>query len=103
MTLPALPTGPAATLPVGSSHADPCVRLAIFGRVPFFFYVLHLYVIHLLAILLELIVTGSSKLVGFDLWVVYAVWLVVVAALYPVCRWFAGVKARRSDAWLGYL
>jgi len=30
------------------------------------------------------------------------VWLVVVLALYPVCRWFAGVRQRRSDPWLGY-
>jgi len=31
------------------------------------------------------------------------VWLIVVGSLYPVCRWFAGVKARRRDAWLSYL
>jgi hypothetical protein len=35
--------------------------------------------------------------------VVYAVTAAVVAALYPVCRWFAGVKRRRRDPWLGYL
>ena len=34
---------------------------------------------------------------------VYAVWLVVVVALYPLCNWFAGVKKRRSDWWLSYL
>jgi hypothetical protein len=40
---------------------------------------------------------------GFDLWVVYAVWVAVVAMLYPVCRWFAGLKQRRRDWWLSYL
>jgi hypothetical protein len=40
---------------------------------------------------------------GYDLWVVYLVWAAIVAGLYPVCRWFAGVKARRRDWWLSYL
>ena len=29
---------------------------------------------------------------GYDLWVVYLVWAAVVLALYPVCRWYAGLK-----------
>jgi hypothetical protein len=33
----------------------------------------------------------------------YLVWIAVAAAMYPLCRWFAGVKARRTDWWLGYL
>jgi hypothetical protein len=40
---------------------------------------------------------------GYDLPVAYLVWAAIVLALYPVCRWFAGVKARRHDWWLGYL
>jgi hypothetical protein len=67
-----------------------------------FFYVLHLYVIHGLAVLAS-VATGSAVARSFDLWVVYVVWGIVVASLYPVCRWFAGVKARRRDAWLSYL
>lgn len=35
--------------------------------------------------------------------VVYVVWVVVVLALYPLCRWYAALKARRSDPWLSYL
>jgi len=40
---------------------------------------------------------------GWDLWVAYAVWMTIVVALYPLCRWFAGVKERRRDWWLSYL
>jgi hypothetical protein len=38
-----------------------------------------------------------------DLWVVYLVWMGVVLALYPACRWFADLKRRRSERWLSYL
>jgi len=40
---------------------------------------------------------------GYDLWVVYAVWIVVILLLYPLCRWFAELKQRRRDWWLSYL
>jgi hypothetical protein len=40
---------------------------------------------------------------GFSLSWVWLVWVLVVAALYPVCRWFANLKQRRSDTWLSYL
>jgi hypothetical protein len=33
----------------------------------------------------------------------YLFWIGVVVVLYPMCKWFAGVRARRSDAWLSYL
>lgn len=39
---------------------------------------------------------------GYDLWVVYLVWAAIVASLYPVCRWFADVKARKRSALLSY-
>jgi hypothetical protein len=40
---------------------------------------------------------------GYSLLVVYLVWAAVVLAMYPLCRWFAALKRRRSDAWLSYL
>jgi hypothetical protein len=40
---------------------------------------------------------------GDGLPAVYAIWVAVVLALFPVCRWYAGLKARRRDAWLSYL
>jgi uncharacterized membrane protein len=86
----------------------------IFGRVPLFYYILHLYLIHTLAVVFAFIKYGSGiqdafssgrppKDYGYNLPVVYLVWIGVVAALYPVCRWFANVKRRRKDAWLSYI
>lgn len=85
-----------------------------FGRVPFVFYVAHLYLIHALAVALGT-AQGFAPGQFFKLFVffpqgygvplagVYAIWIGVVALLYPLCRWMAGVKARRRDWWLSYL
>lgn len=79
--------------------------LVVFGRVPLFYYVVHLYVLRTLAAaafsatghtLAELDAApslGAPPGYGFELGVVYAVWIAVVAGLYPACRWFADVKA----------
>ena len=93
----------------------------IFGRVPLFFFVVHFYLAHLAMLLLASIqyrtatfmfqpepsVGGSPQSFppgfGYELWVVYAVWVVVILICYPACRWFADIKARRRDWWLSYL
>jgi hypothetical protein len=46
---------------------------------------------------------GKPAAGGFGLVGVYATWLLAVAALYPLCRWFTDVKQRRRDWWLSYL
>jgi len=85
-----------------------------FGRVPFFFYVVHLYVIHVSAVLIGIalgywatdicvIFYYYPKDFGISLPAVYLLWVVIVAVLYLPCRWFAGLKARRHDWWLSYL
>jgi uncharacterized membrane protein len=91
-----------------------------FGRVPLFYYLLHVPLMHLIAVVFAYVKYGHAEWFflnwpppgqlqlepqgyGYDLWVVYAVWLGVVVALYPLCRWFAAVKSRRRDAWLSYL
>jgi len=91
-----------------------------FGTVPFFYFMLHLPLIHLLAVAFcavryhEVHWMFESPTLdrypftrppgwGYALPVVYALWIGLVAALYPVCRWFADVKRRSSDWWLGYL
>ena len=93
--------------------------LAVFGRVPFFFYALHIPLIHAVALIVAQLRTPESTWWLFtnhpmgnppppdgytwSLPLLYAVWAGVVALLYVACRWFAAVKARRRDWWLGYL
>jgi hypothetical protein len=85
-----------------------------FGRVPFLFYVAHLYLVHALAVAAG-VAQGypAAELrnaflflpegYGFGLPVIYLVWLGVVAALYPLCRRYAALKARSRAWWLSYL
>ena len=92
----------------------------VLGKVPMFYYLLHFPLIHLLAVAVCYARYGQAHWMfesptiaqfpvttppgwGFSLPVVYLIWVSVVLALYPLCRWFAGLKQRRSDAWLSYL
>ena len=92
----------------------------LFGRVPLFYFLLHLPLIHLLAVGVCFMRYGTAHWMfesptldrfpvtrppgwGYSLPIVYAIWIGVVVALYPLCVLFAGVKARRQDAWLAYL
>jgi uncharacterized membrane protein len=88
--------------------------LQTFGRVPLFFYVLHIALAHLAAGLVAMYMGyGNSVLNNFffnfpETWgvslpAVYLAWLFVVISLYPACRWFADVKRRRREWWLSYL
>jgi uncharacterized membrane protein len=86
--------------------------LAIFGRVPLFFYVAHLYLLRVVAIPLAIARFGKSAILPppghagspeFPLWAGYLAWLVALALLYPVCRWFARKKAESRSPWLSYL
>ena len=86
-----------------------------FGRVPFFFYVVHVAFIHALAVGFAWITVGdigwtfgaflSQKPASYGLGLpgVYVVWLCVLAALYPLCRAFAALKRRRREWWWSYL
>jgi len=88
--------------------------LVTLGRAPLAFYVAHLYLIHGLTIVLG-VVQGfpASQFFthyrffphgfGVGLPGVYLIWIAVVVILYPLCRWVAGVKARRQDWWLSYV
>jgi len=91
--------------------------LVVFGRVPLFYYVLHLYLIHILAILVALafhqpILHGSviadfaTKPAGYGhgLPFIYAMWILAVAILYLPCLWFMEFRSRHRDwTWLSYL
>jgi len=94
--------------------------LNTFGAVPFFFYVLHIYLVHLLAMaanaafgrdisgFFNYLVNGfiapeKVAQLGFPLPGVYLAWIAVLAILYPACRYWQQLKARRRDWWLSYL
>jgi uncharacterized membrane protein len=89
--------------------------IATFGRVPFFYYVVHIFLLHALAIVFAWATIGDigwlfgplaghkPTTYGLPLAGIYAVWLAVVVALYPLCRWFAGIKRRRTAWWWSYL
>ena len=94
--------------------------MVTFGRVPLFFYMAHILLIHVVATLAaiatgyrltDMILSGgvndapALKGYGFSLSTVYLVWLGVVLALYPCCRWFAAYKTshQASRWWLSYL
>ena len=91
-----------------------------YGKVPMFYYVLHIVLIHLLAVVACLVRYGSAHWMfesptldrypvtqppGWPapLPGVWLIWVTVVVLLSPLCRWFAGVKRRRTDWWLSYL
>jgi uncharacterized membrane protein len=108
--------GPAAILCASADRVPDAVRrpLIVFGRAPFAFYVAHLYLTHALAVAFGVIQGFDARGFltygfffpegyGVGLPGTYAVWLLVIATLYPLCRWVAAVKSRRQDWWLSYL
>lgn len=80
--------------------------LTTIGKVPMFYYVVHLYLIHTIAFLTERASNISPfQLAGrFHLWTVYIIWLGVVSVLYFPCRWYGKYKATNPEKWwLSYL
>jgi hypothetical protein len=96
--------------------------LVVFGRVPLFYFLLHIPLVHALAVLLAGIRYGDPAFLlthrlptlvgrspgfpadyGYDLLTTYLIWILIVAVMYFPCRWFADLKSRRRDAWLSYL
>jgi uncharacterized membrane protein len=95
-------------------------KVAVFGRVPFFYYVVHLYLIHLCAMIgasiagyhwSDLVLSDRVNRVaelkgyGFNLLTVYIIWVIVVVLLYPCCKWFDRYKRTHqfTKRWLTYL
>lgn len=114
-----------ALIPLLENARGPIARTAIvrsivmFGRVPFFFYVLHIPLIHAMALVVSKIRLGfvspwlfTNHPMGnpeppdgyiWSLPLLYLVWALAIVLLYFACRWFADVKTKRNDAWLKYL
>jgi len=100
--------GPALMLLASFEHARGAFArlLATFGQVPFFYYVVHIYLIHGLAVATTFDMTGaltSAPMIGFSIPGVYFVWLLVLLLLYPICRWFAALKESGRGWWWSYL
>ena len=91
--------------------------LRVYGRTPLFFYLIHLYLIHLLAVVVAMFDNGPVSALlgsvwspdlptdyGYGLPVVYLLWMLVLLMLYPICRGFEALKAAKPHwSWLGYL
>lgn len=95
-------------------------QLAVFGRVAFFYYILHIYVIHFLSLVafflrghefseatntathhpFYFVVPGE----GYNLALVYLIWVLVIISLYPLCKWYNAYKTLHKEKWwLSYL
>jgi uncharacterized membrane protein len=87
---------------------------SVFGRVPFFYYIVHIYVIHFFALLMaeftgfgwqKMILTEwvteteSLKGYGLDLWIVYLIWVGIIILLYPLCKRFGTYKMNHKEKW----
>jgi uncharacterized membrane protein len=93
--------------------------VSVYGRVPFFYFLAHLFVIHLFSAVTYFMrghsfaqgagnPTAFVKFIqpgeGIQLRYVYLVWLVIVIALYPVCKWYDRYKTdHKEKKWLSYL
>jgi uncharacterized membrane protein len=95
--------------------------VVVIGRVPLFFFLVHFLLAHALAVPFALMKYGRAEFLahpmpsmggsaelyppgfGYSLATVYGVWILVVLLTYPLCAWFARMKERRRDWWLGYL
>lgn len=113
--------GPAiASIPMLESASGPAARVVnVFGRVPFFYYMLHIPLIHALALVVSKLRFGSVNTwlftnhpmgnprppagYAWNLWLLYLVWAIAIVLLYFPCRRFAELKARRTEWWLRYL
>jgi uncharacterized membrane protein len=91
----------------------------VFGKVPLFFYILHLYMIHAFALLLLVyegrdwhqyilsargIMSGRLSDFGLSLGAVYIVWILVILLLYPICKWYQNYRTTNNSSkwWLSY-
>jgi hypothetical protein len=117
--------GPSLLLLAYFDAREPGARnpLVIIGRVPFFYYVTHFWLLHFIAAVMAYLRYGSSSLrflfmplpsmggprdlfppdFGYPLWVTYVVWAAVVVSIYPLCRKAAALKSRTRGSWASYL
>ncbi len=94
-------------------------KVVVFGRVPMFYYLLHIYLIHIMAVIAatisgfkwsDMVLTGwvsmnaQLKGFGYSLAFVYVLWILIIVGVYPLCKWYDNYKqANRSKWWLSYI
>jgi len=91
--------------------------VSVYGRVPFFYFVVHFFILHTIVMICYLLRgntfaetmtdQGIAKFVkggeGFSLTIVYMIWLLVVIAMYPLCKWYDNYKTNHKEKkWLSY-
>ncbi|HEY6083560.1 MAG TPA: heparan-alpha-glucosaminide N-acetyltransferase domain-containing protein [Chitinophagaceae bacterium] len=89
--------------------------LVIYGRVPFFYFIIHFFLVHLLLVIAFFLSGYGIKDIasppfyfhppqlGYPLGIVYIIWILVVVLMYPICRWYAQYKRTHTQWWLSYL
>lgn len=94
--------------------------ISVYGRVPFFYFIVHFYLLHIIAVICYLsrghsLAEGMQGLPGLpfkfvqpgegsNLWVVYGIWMAIVIAMYPLCKWYDKYKTNHKEKWwLSYL
>ncbi len=93
--------------------------IRVYGKVPFFYYILHFYILHTLCMILfiarghtfsegiestagipfRFLIAGE----GYSIGIVYLIWILMVIGLYPLCKWFSDMKRKHRHWWLSYL
>jgi hypothetical protein len=93
--------------------------LIVYGRVPMFFYIVHFYILSVLNVVLFLsrghpIADGLTPIPnfpfkfvvfgeGYSLWFCYLIWLILVIAMYPICKWYDNYRTEHPEKrWLSY-
>jgi uncharacterized membrane protein len=93
--------------------------ITVYGRVPFFYFILHFYILRIAQVITYLgrghsVAEGMKGVPGlpfkfsmpgegYSLWVVYGIWIAIVIIMYPLCKWFSNYKQKHKDWWLSYL
>ena len=111
--------GPAiALLPlVENAKGFVAQALEMFGRVPMWYYLMHIAVIHIAAVVVTRLRTGEMHFDWFatapytgvpeaarwSLGLLYVVWAICIVVLYPLCAWYAAQKRARPQAWMKYI
>ncbi len=94
-------------------------KAIVIGRVPLFYFIIHFYILHIVALGLYIIIFsksiseidfhlqaglgGISPGTGYSLVWTYVAWITLIILLYPICRWYNNYKSSHTNWWLSYL